>query len=169
MSIYNFAKVCVWHILDIIISLLDSHSITNFSPLSFILHSNPENADRVAQQVERENAIGDGKKKKRKLQKLAQDEIDMMNNPEAWDDSMSTTAVWEVINGNEIKAFRDLLLDNPELAHIRSKDGRGPMWWAHEYGRANFVDLLMKLGVSENLMDVNGISPLSLSTVKGEL
>ena len=109
---------------------------------------------------------GEEKKKKRTaIRKLSDEDIAMMNNPEAWDDSSATTAVWEVINRNDMTAFRDMLLDNPEVAHIRSKDGRGPMWWAHEYGRSNFVKILKQLGVSETLGDVEGITPLSLSTV----
>lgn len=133
----------------------------------FLPNSNPEQAHQAAEEEERRKAAtaGDDKKKKRTIRKLSEDDIDMMNNPEAWEDSTATTAVWEVINGNDIKAFRDMLLDNPELAHIRAKDGRGPMWWAHEYGRSNFVKLLKKLGVSETLEDMKGVTPLSLSTV----
>ena len=131
----------------------------------FIVNSNPERADRAVQDELRKKAGDEKKKKRTTIRKLSEEDIDMMNNPEAWDDSSATTAVWEVINGNDIKAFRDMLLENPELAHIRAKDGRGPMWWAHEYGLTNFVKLLKKLGVSETLEDVKGITPLSLSTV----
>ena len=129
--------------------------------------SNPEQAQRAVEEEARKKAAraGSDKKKKRTIRKLSEEDIDMMNNPEAWDDSSTTTTVWDVINRNDMKTFRDLLLENPELAHIRSKDGRGPMWWAHEYGRSTFVTLLKKLGVSETLPDANGITPLSLSTV----
>jgi ankyrin repeat protein len=40
------------------------------------------------------------------------------------------------------------------------------MWWAHEYGRSNFVTLLQKLGVSETLKDSHGVTALSLSTIE---
>jgi dolichyl-diphosphooligosaccharide---protein glycosyltransferase len=106
------------------------------------------------------------KTKKQTIRKLTSSEIAMINDPETWDDSMETTMVWDVINKNNMKMFREMLIENPELAHIRSKDGRGPIWWAHEYGRVNFVTLLKKLGVSDTkLKDVNGVTPISLTTI----
>lgn len=107
-------------------------------------------------------------KKKRKLKRLSKDDIEMMNNPEAWDDNIMTTTVWETVNSNDIQAFKELLYENPELAHVRSKDGRGPLWWAHEYGRGNFVKLLKKLGVSDQLKDVKGLTPLDISRLAKE-
>jgi len=132
--------------------------------------NNPEAAARAAKDAERSGSGKKGKKSnKPSIVHLHKEDIAMMNNPEAWDDNMMTTAVWEVINANDIRGYRDMLIENPELAHIRSKDGRGPMWWAHEYGRTDFVKMLKKVGVAEDLMDVKGVTPLSLSTVKEEL
>jgi hypothetical protein len=37
--------------------------------------------------------------------------------------------------------------DNPLYAHVRSKDERGPMWWAHEHSRPKMISLLKSLGV----------------------
>lgn len=149
-----------------VVSIVTNGYLTH-ALVSFFSNSNPEQAQRAVEEEERKKAAraGSDKKKKRTIRKLSEEDIDMMNNPEAWDDSSLTTTVWDVINRNDMKTFRDLLLENPELAHIRSKDGRGPMWWAHEYGRSTFVTLLKKLGVSETLPDANGITPLSLSTV----
>jgi hypothetical protein len=135
--------------------------------LSF-LNSNPNAAVSAAALTAGRDTAAGSKKKTGAIARLRKEDIDMMNNPEAWDDNIMTTAVWEVINANDIRAYKELLQENPELAHIRSKDGRGPMWWAHEYGRVDFVKVLKKLGVSEELQDVNGVTPLSLSTVSRE-
>lgn len=72
--------------------------------------------------------------------------------------------MWELISSGRFSELREALVNNPDLAHIRSEDGRGPMWWAHEYGQQNMIDLLKKLGVTEDRADANGKTPLSLST-----
>lgn len=103
-------------------------------------------------------------KKKKRIKKLPPDEIDLMNNPEAWGNNAMTTAAWQIIHENDIRGLRDLLLERPEAAHVRSQDGRGPMWWAHEYGRTDMVKILTKLGVRDDLGDVNGVKPTDLSS-----
>lgn len=104
------------------------------------------------------------KAQKKRIKKIPQDEIDIMNNPEAWGDNMMTTAMWDTIHSNDIRGLRDMLIDRPEAAHVRSADGRGPMWWAHEYGRAEIIKLLLKLGVSETIRDSKGLRPIDLSS-----
>jgi len=129
--------------------------------------NNPEKAKRAAAASQKVKDKNDPNKPTKKLRRLSKEERDMMNNPDAWDDNEGTTAVWNAIHSNMIKEFRAMLIENPELAHIRSKDGRGPMWWAHEYGRSNFVTLLTKLGVSSTeLKDENGLAPNAISTIK---
>jgi len=130
--------------------------------------NNPEKAQRDAMRAERKETKDSGssssaKKKKPRIKKIPLDEIELMNNPEAWGNNAMTTAAWQIIHENDIRGFRDLLLERPEAAHVRSEDGRGPIWWAHEYGRSEMVKLLLKLGVSEDLRDVNGVKPTDLS------
>merc|ERR1712238_467252 len=62
----------------------------------------------------------------------------------------------------------ELLLESPELAFVRSSDGRGPMWWAHEKRNTKIIRVLKKVGASEIAQDGQGITPLALST-KSEL
>lgn len=124
--------------------------------------NDPDKARQAARKAARDTQKGEPKEKKNRITKLKADEIQLMNNPEAWDDNSMTTAAWNAIHNDDIRTFRDMLVDSPEMAHVRSKDGRGPMWWAHEYGRENFKKLLKNLGVVDDLKDVNGITPLDL-------
>jgi len=79
--------------------------------------------------------------------------------------------MWEIIKNSERDEFMSVLSTNPELAHMRSKDGRGPIFWAHEYGRSGMIQVLRKLGVSEERADVNGVKPTEIthSSIKGSI
>jgi len=77
-------------------------------------------------------------------------------------DTEATSQVYEMIVSRQLEQLSMLLQDQPEYAHVRSKDGRGPMWWAHEHGRPYIVQLLKSHGVSEKLRDRDGITPLDL-------
>jgi dolichyl-diphosphooligosaccharide---protein glycosyltransferase len=54
---------------------------------------------------------------------------------------------------------KEAIRNNPMLAHVRSADGRGPMWWAHEAGNERIIKFLKKLGVREDRTDENGLTP----------
>lgn len=104
---------------------------------------------------------------KKKVKLLPQDEIDRIN--AVWDDNEITGILYEIISSHDdamaMHQLRDIILEKPEIAHVRSKDGRGPIFWAHEKGRSSMVAFLKKLGVSEELKDANGKTPLDLSTI----
>jgi dolichyl-diphosphooligosaccharide--protein glycosyltransferase len=100
---------------------------------------------------------------KKRVAKLPQDEIDRLN--KVWNDNEITGTLYEVISSGDFMTLRELLGGAPEMAHIRSKDGRGPMWWAHENGHSSIVKALKRLGVSEELKDAKGMTPLDLSTI----
>merc|ERR1712194_341508 len=70
----------------------------------------------------------------------------------------------DIIKNAKHEEFMTILSTAPELAHIRSKDGRGPMFWAYEYNRLGMIQILQKLGVSEDRVDVNGIQANSKAT-----
>ena len=74
---------------------------------------------------------------------------------EDWDNTEMTTLMWEVISRGDYNELAGLLEEQPGLAHIRSEDGRGPMWWAYEFGRTKMIDLLKQAGVSEERTDRN--------------
>jgi len=97
----------------------------------------------------------------RKLSSLLRNwvaEIEAFN--EAWENNELTSYLWEVISQNREDEFKELVRNNPAAAHVRSEDGRGPMWWAHEYKRTGIIDILRKMKVSEKRTDENGKTPL---------
>ena len=94
------------------------------------------------------------------LRKLDKHEIDMIN--EDWEDSDESSMMWEIISKGLFPEFMSLVQDAPEIIHIRSADGRGPMWWAHEYKRPKMIEIMKTLGVSEERKDKHGKRPLDL-------
>ena len=64
---------------------------------------------------------------------------------------------------NDVDSFATVLENQPAYAHVRSEDGRGPMWWAHEHGRKQIVKLLKSHGVSEKVKDKDGMKPLDMA------
>eukprot|EP00536_Pseudo-nitzschia_multiseries_P007648 jgi/Psemu1/324848/estExt_fgenesh1_pg.C_1820001 len=103
------------------------------------------------------------------IPRLSEEEIEQMNS--RWEDTEQTGAMWEVINRPEPQEFMSMLSVHPFMAHLRSADGRGPMFWAHEYGRKGMITILRKLGVREDVEDVNGIKPTDIThpSLKGQL
>lgn len=71
-----------------------------------------------------------------------------------------------MIKDDDFENLKVLLKEQPFLAHTRSADGRGPMFWAHEHGREKIVQLLKEEGVSESRTDANGRTPLDTSKLK---
>jgi hypothetical protein len=101
--------------------------------------------------------------KSSKFSKLPWDKIELLN--EEWENSEDTSLMWDIISKGEWTEFVNILQEYPEMAHMRSEDGRGPMWWAHEYGRPRMVDVLRQLGVSELRSDAKGVKPTDISTL----
>ncbi|KAL7538039.1 hypothetical protein ACHAXR_013098 [Thalassiosira sp. AJA248-18] len=79
-----------------------------------------------------------------------------------WEDNAITSQMFELIKMNDVDSLGMVLENQPIYAHVRSRDGRGPMWWAHEHGRKNIVKLLKSHGVSEKVRDKDGMTPLDL-------
>lgn len=100
-------------------------------------------------------------KNRNAIKKLSPTEIDMLN--EDWQNTDATTAMHQLIQQDNYEQIRNALATDARLAHIRSEDGRGPMFWAHEYGRAKIVKLLKAYGVSETLKDANQKTALDTS------
>lgn len=103
---------------------------------------------------------GDKKKPWKPVREVSTDEISELNS--VWEDNEETTLLWKFISDNNVKELLSHLADYPEDAHRRSSDGRGPMWWAHEYSRGNVIRVLKKLGVSSSLKDASGMTPLTM-------
>jgi dolichyl-diphosphooligosaccharide--protein glycosyltransferase len=115
-------------------------------------HENLQNPNRAQEQ-----------EAKKRVPKLSEETIDVVN--QVWDDTELTSAVYDIIAADDFESLRGLLVKMPEAAHVRSKDGRGPMFWAHEKGRTRMVNALRILGVRENVKDAQGRTPLEGSTV----
>ncbi len=134
--------------------------------------SDPEKAKRraeIRERKERERAqrqgAGNGEtmdpdRKSRTVSSLTKAQIREIN--QDWQDTSVTSRLYEIIKSNDIDSLAYFLQEEPHAAHVRSKDGRGPMFWAHEMGRKSMVSLLKTHRVSEKVRDKDGITPLEL-------
>merc|ERR1711959_595595 len=78
---------------------------------------------------------------------------------EAWKNNFETTRLWEVINKDDAKGLAELMKANPRVIHARAEDGRGPLFWAYEYGRATMIKTLEDAGVDKTVKDKDGKTP----------
>ena len=83
------------------------------------------------------------------------------NDPK-WEDTSTTSQLWQIISTHNIHAFTDLLEREPEAATVRANDGRGPLFWAFEYGHPDMQRLLIKHGAQTNAKDAVGKSPMDM-------
>lgn len=79
-----------------------------------------------------------------------------------WEDTNETTELWKVITNGELSDLKTIISKNPILGHVRSSDGRGPMWWAFEHRKQEMVKFLMQSGVSHSERDKDGFTPVDL-------
>lgn len=79
-----------------------------------------------------------------------------------WEDTDETTLMWRIIANNEHEEFMEVMDDNPDLAFVRSADGRGPMWWAYEARSREIAYILTMLGVNNKDKDKFGLTPFDL-------
>ena len=136
-----------------------------FSQFVFLSsNSDPKKAHRRADVRERKEreAIGDRPLENIEVPStgLTKEIIKEIN--QQWDDNSITSNIFDLIKMNDVENFKILLDSQPAYAHIRSKDGRGPMWWAYEHGRKEIIKQLKQQEVSEKLRDKDGITPLDL-------
>eukprot|EP00499_Haloplacidia_sp_CaronLabIsolate_P007005 CAMPEP_0196779682 /NCGR_PEP_ID=MMETSP1104-20130614/6526_1 /TAXON_ID=33652 /ORGANISM="Cafeteria sp., Strain Caron Lab Isolate" /LENGTH=366 /DNA_ID=CAMNT_0042149865 /DNA_START=1 /DNA_END=1101 /DNA_ORIENTATION=- len=82
----------------------------------------------------------------------------------AWRNTEETTRLWEVISSGDEKELERLLDENAARARLRSEDGRGPLFWAHEYGQEAMVELLVRHGADAEAEDVGGKKPAQMSS-----
>mmetsp|Transcript_21455 Transcript_21455/g.32430 ORF Transcript_21455/g.32430 Transcript_21455/m.32430 type:complete len:145 (-) Transcript_21455:34-468(-) len=90
-----------------------------------------------------------------------------------WRDTETTTNLWNLISQNSVQELSEWLAMEPLVAFSRSKDGRGPMWWAYENkkkrsssgssnnngGGGEIIALLKSLGVPDTDVDAGGQTP----------
>jgi dolichyl-diphosphooligosaccharide--protein glycosyltransferase len=112
---------------------------------------NPERAQRKALEQEKELL---------KTEDTDESSVDDIYN--TWEDTEDTTKMWKLISSNNVEELRAWLEEQPRKAFIRSRDGRGPMWWAFEQRNEQMTNLLMKLGVPHTDRDAKGLAPVDL-------
>jgi len=132
-----------------------------------VIYSDPEKAQRRGHVKERKALGGSEQQKKDEraprapVVPLTKTEIRDIN--QQWEDTTVTSTLFDLIKRRDYESFAWHLEDQPSHAHVRSRDGRGPMWWAHEHGRKHMVALLKSHGVSEKARDKDGITSLDLA------
>ena len=84
---------------------------------------------------------------------------------ELWNDSPFTTQLWNVISAGNAEELKAILDSDASAASTRSGDGRGPLWWAHEYGKPEIVKMLLEAGADPNERDGDGKKPEEVTTI----
>lgn len=79
-----------------------------------------------------------------------------------WEDTEDTTKMWQLISTNNVEDLKKWLDSEPQKAFIRSKDGRGPMFWAFEQRNDEITKLLMRAGVPHTDKDARGQTPVDI-------
>jgi hypothetical protein len=64
--------------------------------------------------------------------------------------------LWRVITSNENSELQSILDEDESRALLRSADGRGPLFWAHEANNEEAIEMLKKAGASEDFQDADG-------------
>ena len=79
-----------------------------------------------------------------------------------WEDSGTTSSLWQYIKMDDVESIESWLDVDPNVVNVRSADGRGPLWWAHEFGREHIVELLLENGADPEQEDKDGVKPADL-------
>eukprot|EP00457_Paulinella_chromatophora_P014316 gb/GEZN01014726.1/.p1 GENE.gb/GEZN01014726.1/~~gb/GEZN01014726.1/.p1 ORF type:complete len:162 (-),score=54.37 gb/GEZN01014726.1/:13-498(-) len=86
-----------------------------------------------------------------------------------WSDSEITTMLWRLISQHEdIASLEALIKQDPRVVKVRAADGRGPLFWAYEYGHKEAVDLLESLGADKEAKDKFGMTAQELADSEWE-
>lgn len=86
--------------------------------------SDPEKAKRRAEvraRKQRESEVRGGE-----ATALTKEQIRQLN--QKWEDNEMTSRLFNLIQMGDYESFEFVIENNPGYAHVRSKDGRGPMW-----------------------------------------
>jgi dolichyl-diphosphooligosaccharide---protein glycosyltransferase len=129
----------------------------------FEMLNNPEKARQLARQIEREQKEKDaaaGGSEVPPRDETTKKRVDEIYN--TWEDTEDTTLMWSLITNNQVDELKMWLEEDPTIAFIRSRDGRGPMWWAFEQRNEEITKLLMAAGVPHSDRDAKGNTPIDL-------
>jgi dolichyl-diphosphooligosaccharide---protein glycosyltransferase len=136
----------------------------------FEMLNNPEKAARKARELEREmkakEAVESGGSSDSNGDDRTKKSADEIYN--TWEDTEDTTLMWSLISNHQVDDLRNWLEEDPTVAFIRSRDGRGPMWWAFEQRDDEITKVLMKAGVPHTDRDAKGLTPKDLLEGKSQ-
>ena len=74
------------------------------------------------------------------------------------DNDVKSQAWQDIAHGN-VQAVRDAIQDDPCYAVMRAGDGRGPLFWAHEFYSQEIIDVLTHHGADLGARDRGGKRP----------
>ena len=75
---------------------------------------------------------------------------------EYWANTAETTRMWELISSENANELKQWIRSDPDVVHVRAEDGRGPLWWAYEYGNKKIINMLLEAGVDGTQQDSSG-------------
>mmetsp|Transcript_3236 Transcript_3236/g.9197 ORF Transcript_3236/g.9197 Transcript_3236/m.9197 type:complete len:156 (-) Transcript_3236:2057-2524(-) len=81
-------------------------------------------------------------------------------------DTPEKSAVWQAVSRGDSRYVLMVIKEQPCAAQMRAHDGRGPLFWAYEFGNLRLVAKLIARGADENAKDDEGNTPADL---KGEV
>jgi len=76
-----------------------------------------------------------------------------------WTNNEDTTHMWSIVSSGSLDDLAAWIKYAPSVVHMRSKDGRGPLWWAFEYDQPEMVQFLVANGADEAATDSLGMTP----------
>jgi hypothetical protein len=87
----------------------------------------------------------------------------------SWADTDATTHIWHMIHRGDYEGLSRLLEQDEDVVRYRSRDGRGALWWAYEFGHDDMVDLLVAHGADQEEKDAGGKRPLEMRQIHADL
>jgi len=111
---------------------------------------------------EKKSETGTKKSSKKRTKKSKPASTEKKKDPDLefpWQNTEETTSLWNMIHANDLESIQDWIDIEPYVVHLRSEDGRGPLWWAYEHKRKKIVSLLLASGADPDAKDASGTKP----------
>jgi ankyrin repeat protein len=86
-----------------------------------------------------------------------------------WEDNEVTSALWRACSMRDTVGLTKMLQQDQNIAHVRSADGRGPLFWAYEFDHKEAIEMLERLGADNMATDVNGLTPIQIGIDNAEI
>lgn len=82
--------------------------------------------------------------------------------PLEWANTEPTTHLWQLAHAGDLQSLAAWLYREPSIVHLRSEDGRGPLFWASEYEQWEMIDFLIERGADVDATDAVGNKPADM-------